>query len=210
MTRGHHPTPHPSSTTQPGRRPEEEYSTPVTRYRKLFLVRGKAYHTLLSPGQQNRQTQAQLPGRKHTRAPGAASRHNREQRKVRLSGFPAAGPEGSRVPLLWDHPSPCRGHQNTALPVTSKGPPYSIPKESPFLKSFFIVQRPLAQCRHLTLIPGISGRVDLVLVGNNPVPKCIRNKHRLQIFPGLTMVIARRRAKKQNSIGPEEQSKARL
>lgn len=73
MTRGHHPTPYPASTTQPGWRPEEEYSALVTRYRKLFLVRGKAYHTLLSPGQQNRQSQAQLAERKRTPAPGATA-----------------------------------------------------------------------------------------------------------------------------------------
>lgn len=41
VTRGHHPTARPSSTMQPGQRPEEEYSTPVTRYSKLFLVRVK-------------------------------------------------------------------------------------------------------------------------------------------------------------------------
>lgn len=42
-------------------------STPVTRYRKLFLVRGKEFNAVLSPGQQNRQTQA--TGKEFNRAP---------------------------------------------------------------------------------------------------------------------------------------------
>lgn len=64
--------------------------------------------------------------------PAAVSRRNWEQWKVRLGGFPAAGPGGSWIPFLQDHLSRCRWHQNTAQPVTWKEPPPSPQREPLF------------------------------------------------------------------------------
>lgn len=97
--------------------------------------------------------------------------------------------------------------------MTCKEPPPPHSQREPLFKSFFIARWLLAQCRHLTLIPQISDRVDLVLVGNNPVPKCKRNKHAAAIFlpfPGLTTVIPSRRQKNPNSPSPAGQSKTGL
>lgn len=93
VTRGHHPTARPSSTAQPGRRPEEEYSTPVTRYSKLFLVRVK--HTALFCLQGNKtgklkhslRTESALPMRLF-QAATPALHPSVEQRKVRLGWAP--------------------------------------------------------------------------------------------------------------------------
>lgn len=140
MTRGHHPTLHPSSTTQPGRRPEEEYSTPVTRYRKLFLVGGKAYHTLLSPGQQNRPTQAQLTEKKHTPALGAPACSSQPPQ------LGAAKGQAGRVS--------CRLPYGITAPVPAGAPahgPASALINTPSPK-VFSTWWPLARCKHLTLI----------------------------------------------------------
>lgn len=74
--------------------------------------RGKAYHTVLSPGQQNRPIQAQLAERKHAprRAAAPAQQHQRGSASPAAKGQPGLG----SLPALQDHPSQATPHHTPA------------------------------------------------------------------------------------------------
>lgn len=109
------------------------------KHTTLFCLQGN------KTGQLKHNSQRKSTLRCREQQPAAASSHNREQRKVRLGGFPAARPPGSQLLFLQDHSS-CSGSTSTQ---PKQWPDNRSPTPSP---KVFITRWPLAGYKHSTLI----------------------------------------------------------